>query len=201
MKTFEWIKILNSPFVKPRVNWYVGKIAVGTPYFFPRRLVKPTRKMAEARAMEKIEEAERFNELNKNNDYKKRVPSFADAYSEIKRGKVFVPKRIGFDWVGLGYKTKWSDTDYRHEWSPIWSFVFWRWQIAVSFTGPAAAGYSGATSHYWESWLYYRKHTKGTMEERVEQCKKDFSQKCTVWSDGNKRSVNYYDVILKNKYR
>lgn len=201
MKTFEWLKILNSPFVKPKVNLYVGKIEVGTPYFFPRRLVKPTRKMAEARALEKIEEAERFNELNKNNDYKKRVPSFADAYSEIKRGKVFVPKRIGFDWVGLGYKTKWSDTDYRYEWSPIWSFVFWRWQVALTFTGPNNTDYSGATSHYWESWLYYRTHTKGTMEERVEQCKKDFSQHCTSWSEGNKRTLNYYDVILKKKWR
>jgi hypothetical protein len=54
MKTFEWLKILNSPFVRPRVNIYAGRIAVGTPYFFPRRLVKPTAKQAEGIALENI---------------------------------------------------------------------------------------------------------------------------------------------------
>ena len=197
MKTFKWINILNSPFMRPRVNIYVGKIAVGTPYFFPRRLVKPSAKQAEELAVEKIADAERFNELNAKNDYRRKVPSFDEAYADIKRGQIFVPKRIGFNFVGLGYKTKWSDTDYRFEWCPIWSFVFWKWQIALTFAGPK----NNATSNYWESWLYYYYNTEGTIQERVAQCKKDYSQTYTVWSGGEKSTVNYYDVILKNKYR
>jgi hypothetical protein len=197
MKTFKWLKILNSPFMRPRVNIYIGKVAVGTPYFFPRRLVKPNAKQAEELAVEQIVAAVRFNELNAKNEYRKKVPSFVEAYADIKRGQIFVPKRIGFDFVGLGYKTKWSDTDYRFEWCPIWSFVFWKWQIALTFAGPR----NNATSNYWESWLYYYYNTEGTVQERVAQCKTDFSQKCTVWSGGEKSTVNYYDVILKNKYR
>lgn len=196
MKTFNFLKIFNSPFVRPRVNIYVGKIAVGTPYFFPRRLVKPSAKQAEERALEQIADAERFNERNVNNTYRRRVPTIDEARAEVMRGRIFVPKRIGFDFVGLGFKTKWSDTDYRFEWSPIWSFVFFKWQIALTFSGPAQANYG-----YWESWLYYSRDTEGTIQERVAQCKKDFSQTYTVWASGEKSTVNYYDVILKNKYR
>jgi hypothetical protein len=183
--------------MRPRVNIYIGKVAVGTPYFFPRRLVKPNAKQAEELAVEQIVAAVRFNELNAKNEYRKKVPSFDEAYADIKRGQIFVPKRIGFDFVGLGYKTKWSDTDYRFEWCPIWSFVFWKWQIALTFAGPK----NNATSNYWESWLYYYYNTEGTIQERVAQCKKDFSQTYTVWASKEKSTVNYYDVILKNKYR
>ena len=197
MKTFEFLKILNSPFVRPRVNLYVGRIAVGTPYFFPRRLVKPTLRQAAEVALERIADAERFNELNANNDYRKRIPTFEEARDEVMRGQIFFPKRFGFDFVGLGYKTKWSDIDYRFEWSPVWSFVFWKWQIALTFTGPR----SGGNSQYWESWLYYRKFTKGTRKERVAQCKKDFSQTYTVFKSGEESTVDYYDIILKQKYR
>ena len=197
MKTFKWINILNSPFMRPRVNIYVGRIAVGTPYFFPRRLVKPSAKQAEELAVEKIADAERFNERNVNNTYRRSVPTIEEARAEVMRGRIFVPKRIGFDFVGLGYKTKWSDTDYRFEWCPTWSFVFWKWQIAITFAGPK----NNATSNYWESWLYYYYNTEGTVQERVAQCKKDFSQTYTVWSSGEKSTVNYYDVILKNKYQ
>jgi hypothetical protein len=40
MNKFEFLKIINSPFKLPRVKLYVGKIAVGTPYFLPRRAIK-----------------------------------------------------------------------------------------------------------------------------------------------------------------
>jgi hypothetical protein len=199
MKTFEWINILNSPFVRPRVNIYIGKVAVGTPYFFPRRLVKPNAKQADELAAEKIADAERFNERNAKNDYRRRVPTFEEARAEVMRGRIFVPRRIGFDFVGLGYKTKWSDTDYRFEWSPCWSFVFFKWQIALTFTGPR--GEAASFDSYWTSWLYYTNNTEGTIEERVAQCKKDYPQTYTVSNGETRSTVNYYDIVLKKKYR
>ena len=42
MKTFEFLKVVNSPFKRPKLKWHVGKIAIGTPYFYPRRWVKAT---------------------------------------------------------------------------------------------------------------------------------------------------------------
>ncbi len=91
-------------------------------------------------------------------------------------------------------KTKWSNTDYRFEWSPRFSFVFFKWQITLTFV-PIE------TSHYWEAWLYYNYHTKGTQRERIEQCKKEFPLKYTIWEKDTKRSVDYYDTILKDKYK
>lgn len=99
-------------------------------------------------------------------------------------------KKVGFDFVGLGYKTKWSDTDYRFEWNPIWSFVFYKWQIALIFE-PIECHY------YWEAWLYYYYNTKG----RIDECKKGFPLNITVsgTKDGEKYEYSYdaYDRILK----
>jgi hypothetical protein len=54
---------------------------------------------------------------------------------------------------------------------------------------------------YWEAWLYYNNNTKGTKSERIEQCKKNFSLNYTVSQGGKSEKVNYYDRILKNKYK
>lgn len=150
MRTFDWLSVYWSPFVKPKVQLYIGKIAIGTPIFYPRRKVK---------------------------------------------GGKFVKKRIGFDFVGLGWKTKWTSTDFRFEWNPVWSFVFFKWQLALTFV-PVEY------SNYWEAWLYYHYETTGTMRERVEACKRDFPQLSTIYKQGEEPySVNYYNIILKNKYR
>lgn len=199
MKKLTFFNILNSPLVRPRVSLYVGKVAVGTPYMLPRRWVKPTHEMAVEAAMERIAEVERFNERNAENGYQQKVPELDSLYKEMLGRKFSVPKRIGFDFVGLGYKTKWSNTDYRFEWCPIWSFVFFKWQIALTFTGPA----DRSTSHYWESWLYYYYNVDKTKsrKEQVEELRLEFPQTCTIYNKEGKETINYYDFILKNKYR
>lgn len=106
-----------------------------------------------------------------------------------------IPKKIGFDIVGLGWKTKWDEHDYRFEWNPIWSFVFFKWQIAIIFNEPVF--------HYWECWLAYELSTDKTKspKERIEQAKEVFP---CIWSsfypDGSKEKICYWDKILKKKY-
>ena len=151
MSRFEYLKAFNSPFKRPKLKWYIGEIAIGTPYFYPRVIDKKTRN--------------------------------------------FKPKKIGFDFVDLGWKTKWSSTDYRFEWAPLISFVFFKWQIAVMVIAPEQ-------SQYWEAWLFYNRDTKGTPKERIEQCKKDFPLNYTVYRTGqDPEKINYYNVILKDKYK
>lgn len=153
IKDFDYLRAYNSPFKPLKIKWYCGKIALGTPYFYPRVWKK-----------------------NKNK------PGYLTAS----------PKKIGFDFVRLGWKTKYDE--YRFEWSPMISFVFFKWQIAITFVAPHA-------DHYWESWLYYTRRTKGTIEERIAQCRK-FAP--CIWSthhpDGTKTKTDYYNVILKDKY-
>lgn len=114
---------------------------------------------------------------------------------EKKGYSIAVPKYIGFDFVSLGWKTKWTKTDYRFEWSPIWSFVFFRWQIALIFEAPHR-------DHYWECWLYYYHNTNKSKStrERVEQCMKEFPCIWTSHEKGETTTINYYDKILKKKF-
>lgn len=155
-KRFIFLKALNSPFKPFKLKWYIGRIAIGTPYFYPR--------------------------IWKENKDK---PGYLIA----------VPKKIGFDFVGLGYKTKWTSTDYRFEHSPLISFVFFKWQIAIIFDAPEP-------SHYWTSWLYYENNTdkSKSKRERIIQCQKEFPQNWIKYKDGNKELINYYKFILKEKY-
>jgi hypothetical protein len=200
MRNFEFLKIYNSPFKLPRLKFYIGKVAIGTPYFLPRKWVKATPEIAMEAAINEIAERKKWNKQNVNSDFKHTIPSLDESYEQKLRYQFPVPKKIGFDFVGLGYKTKWSDTDYRHEWNPIWSFVFFKWQIALIFNGPD----SMSTSHYWEAWLYYRDHIDKnllSMEARVEVLKKEFPQTYTIYkNNGSEEKINYYDAILKKKY-
>lgn len=156
MKRFTYLKAFISPFRRPKLKWYAGKIAIGTPYFYPRRTIKDPDK-----------------------------PGYLK----------FVPKRFGFDFVDLGFKTKWTKTDYRFEWAPLISFVFFKWQIAVMFIAPEQ-------NHYWESWLYYENDTdhKQSRAERIRQCRESHPQKWKVSRDGVTESIDYYDIILKKRY-
>lgn len=194
MKIKDVLKIYNSPFKRPRLKWYFGRVAIGTPYFLPRKWIKPTHEMAVEAAMEEIANAEDWNNRNPNSDFKHKVRELDVVYAEKLNHLFAVPKKIGFDFVNLGWKTKWNNLDYRFESQPIISFVFFKWQIAVIISAPVA---SIGMSHYWEGWLYYFFDTKGTKRERIEQCKKDFP----LGYKSINQVVNSYDVILKDKYK
>ena len=42
LQRFRWIKALWSPFKPFKIGFYAGKLAIGTPYFFPRKWIKYT---------------------------------------------------------------------------------------------------------------------------------------------------------------
>lgn len=193
MQKLLFLKVFNSPFNRPKLKWYCGKTAIGTPYFYPRKWVKGTPKLIHEAVLKHIEREENYNKLNPK--YARKIKSYDELYKEKKNYLYAVPKKIGFDFVGLGWKTKWSETDYRFEWSPIFSFVFFGYQIAVTIVAPE-------DNHYWEAWLYYELNTDKTKskKERIEQCKKEFSLNYTVYSQGIETKVDYYDTVLKPKY-
>ena len=146
--------LFSGPFKRTKLKWYFGKVAIGTPYFLPRKWVDDTTK-----------------------------PGYLKS----------IPKKIGFDFVKLGWKTKWEDDDYRFEWAPLWSFVFFKWQIAVIFKAPEQ-------EHYWECWLYYTRATakSKTVEERLIQAREGFPCK---WNSSKDGIICYWDRILKEKYK
>lgn len=156
MNKFTWLKTYFSPFKSIIPKLYIGKVAIGTPYFFPRKWVK-----------------------DKDN------PGCLKAAS----------KKIGLDFVDLGWKTKWSNDDFRHEWSPIWSFVFFGYQIALMFV-PIHSSY------YWECWLYYELRTDKTKttKERLKEAKEGFPCRWIIYSKNGEVKICYWDLILKDKH-
>lgn len=195
IKDFDFLKAYNSPFKPPSIKLYIGKTAVGIPYFLPRKWVKGTPAKAKEATIEYIEERKSFNERNPK--YAREIKSFEEIYEDKLKCNYAVPKRFGFNYTGLGWKTKWESDDYRFEWSPVISFVFFKWQIAISFIAPEC-------HDYWECWLYYTRETKHlykkTTKERLEIARKKFPCTWRSYKNGIETEICYWDVILKNKY-
>lgn len=192
-KDLRFLKALFSPFKPFGLRLYCGKIAIGTPYFFPRRWVKATPKLAHEATLEYIQKEERYNEMNPK--YARKIKPYEEIYKEKLRYNYAVPRKFGFDFVRLGWKTKWSDTDYRFEWAPLLSFVFFKWQIAIIAAAPER-------SRYWECWLYYDRNTDKTKSrrERIIQCRREFPQTWSHYEGDSKITIDYYNKILKPKY-
>jgi hypothetical protein len=193
LEDLKWLKVLNSPFKPFRVRLYAGKTQVGIPYFLPRKWVKATPELARKAALNTIQSEKSWND--RNSKYARKIKSYEEIYQE-KLTYIFpVPLKVGFSYCGLGWKTKWTDTDFRYEWGPVLSFVFFGYQIALM------VGHKHS-SHYWESWLYYEYATDKakSKRERIEQCKKEFNQTWKVSSMGKEEVVDYYQHILKTKY-
>ena len=194
LQRYRWLKILFSPFKPFKIRWYVGKTTVGTPYFLPRKWVKSTPKLATKAALDEIKRARDWNEANPDSKFQHTVKSFTEAYNDMMGRRHAVPLKVGFSSCSLGWKTKWRDDDYRFEWSPVVSFVFFGYQIAATV-------YHEHPDQYWPAWLYYEYETKGTREERVKQCREKFPVKWRVYEKGVDKGVtDYYELILKKKY-
>lgn len=184
-RTFWFLKVYFSPFKIIIPTFYIGKINYGVPFYFPRRWVKLSKKEILEKAKIVVE---RGDVLYKDMSISK-IAELFKGYCKVKGDKL-----IGFDFVGLGYKYKFEQI--RHEYNPIWSFVFFKWQIAILFIPED-------DSQYWESWVYYEKHTdkSKSVEERIEQCRKEVPQTWRSWDNGEEKITDYYPLILKNKWK
>lgn len=193
IKDLDFFRAYNSPFKPPSPKLYIGKVAIGTPYFLPRRWVKGTPTRALDAAVKYRKERKEFNERNP--EYARPIKSFREIYEDKLKCSYAVPKRFGFNYTGLGWKTKWKRDDYRFEWNPVFSFVFFKWQIAISFIAPEF-------HHYWECWLYYTRETDKTKstKERLEQARKKYPCRWTRYVNGEEEMICYWDSILKNKW-
>ena len=114
----------------------------------------------------------------------------------------FKPIKVGFSSCGLGWKTKWEPEDIRFEWSPVFSFVFFGYQIAIVVT-------HSHPDEYWSAWLFYHLHTNKSLskKERLISCMNHFPLIYKRWEKDPKTGdtikitrINYYNDIVKKKY-
>lgn len=188
---FKWLKILNSPFKRPNISFYFGKIDKGVPYFLPRRWKNLT--YEEARE-EVVKDIQRRIDISKKVNEEYKVPTRKEMQSLIKQKRKSQrahPTKWQIKTIGLGYKYKFNTP--RHEWDPMLSVVGFNRQFCIY------VGFNDLTlnSCYWEAWIYYRDNTKGTIEERVKQCRENYS---VTWGNKDKGYTDYYNQILKSKY-
>lgn len=110
MKIPLFFKTYNSLFKSLKCKWYFGKIAIGTPLFFPRNWRKVTTDEAIIRATESINNSVLIKK------------SFEEWVEYHKQYPIATPKKIGFDFRDIMWKTKYNL--YRFEYNPVLSFVF-----------------------------------------------------------------------------
>lgn len=186
LQSLSWVKALFSPFKPFTVKFYAGKTKIGIPYFFPRKWVPFTREDA-------LEKATKVSQMSGSIYFGKDPNTIVDEFTRYTKA---VPLKVGFSYCSLGWKTKWTSTDFRHEWNPILSFVFFGYQIAAIVS-------QKDSSHYWEAWLYYEYATDKTKSkrERVAQCRKEHNQTWTSYKQGEEPvTTDYYTKILRSKY-
>ena len=90
----KYIKYFFSPFKPLKLKWYIGEIAIGTPYFFPRKWVKFTKLDVENAAKKAFEDPKKI---------KQTMEEWCEHFQNYQKP---VRKKIGFDFVELGWKTK-----------------------------------------------------------------------------------------------
>lgn len=191
MKLPLYLRTYNSPFKRLKLEWYFGKVSKGLPYFLPRVWKKATGAIAMEEAIKEVRRVKKHN--NKEGTYKHKVRTLRDLYDENLSRSFAQPKKIGFDFVGLGWKTKYDS--YRFQYSPLWSFVFFGYQITLTFKAENEDA-------YWESFLAFTYETdeKLSWKERIEDCRERFSQTWTRYDGDKKETVDYWKLILKKCY-
>ena len=192
-RSLEWMRVYFSPFKPIIPKLYIGKVAIGCPWFLPRRWVKVTPEKAHKATKQYIDRKESYNKMNPN--YARTIKPYNEIFEDKMKGSYSEPKIIGFDFVSLGFKTKWTNTDYRHEWNPTWSFVFFGYQIALMFIPENDC-------RYWECFLYYSRDTdkSKSRKERIEQARKEFPCRWRTFTNGVEESICYWDLILRDNY-
>lgn len=173
---------LSNPFKTPKLKFYLGKIKHGVPYFLPRKWIKYNK--------QDILKALYKDLNNKHHIYYNKWDEVEELFKHYINYKKAVPIKIfNFQFIGLGWKTKWND--FRFEWSPQISIIFMGLQFCI-WVKPKYE------MHYWECWLNYEKLTDKTksVKERLKQAQEIYP---CIWKS-DKEITNYWRLILKNKY-
>lgn len=190
---YGWLRVINSPFVKLKweFKWY-KKPTLGTPFFLPGKWIKFDKKHAIEWAKERVgEQTPKFKNY-----------LFEDIvnYAMQHMSRPVSIKYFGINCWSLGYKSKWLDTDIRFEWGPGLSLILFGTQLVI-YPTPNCDFYS--ISDYWEAWIIYNKHTDKTksIKERLRESMELYPAKWIRYKEGKQISVNYWNYILKDKYK
>lgn len=187
-KDLSWLRIYFSPFKPFLPKLYIGKTAIGLPYFLPRKMVKATPERAHKAVEDYIEREESYNKLNPNSARK--IKPYDEVFAEKMKYSYAVPLKVGFSSCSLGWKTKYDS--FRHEFNPVWSFVFFGYQIALIFRPEDDC-------HFWECYIAFEYDTDKSKspKERLKEAIKKHPCTWTSHSDKGKITTDYWTKVIK----
>lgn len=189
---FKELKEIKNVFKLPKKKYYFGKLAFGTPYFYPwnfNQNILSIRKL-KIRTNEELDSFyERYPHQKKNAE---------SIYSNIpmcRRSKDWIIKIFNTPfWVqigwpisivnyGLGYKDKYETP--RYEWSPSFQIYFFKWQFCIFWNAP-----DDDNDLYYEMILWYLYYSKKDIKKAEETWGwTDYDTKKSTWN-----SVIWYNI-------
>ena len=161
MKLRKLLKEIKGVFKPPKKQYYFGRLAFGTPYFYPWKFSSTIINIWKLKLRT---DEENWNELKKwlkPSEYQINNAKFSNL-PMVRRNKEWIKKifgnyyliQIGYpiaiNQVGLGWKYKYDSI--RYEWSPQFHIFFFKWQFCIFWNAP-----DGDDDKYYEMilhWLY-----------------------------------------------
>jgi hypothetical protein len=159
-------EVEKSPFIKPKVKYYFGRIKYGTPYYEPMnfnstfiyiRKLKPRSKEDYENIIKDkpwLKERERFTNLPMVRRSKDWIIKILGIYFYIKIGWP-----IMFNQTELGWKDKFSTP--RFEWTPAFSLYLFKWQLYGHYDIES----DRPSDYYWEMYLWWKYYSDKDLEK------------------------------------
>lgn len=190
-------EIEKSPFIKPKLKLYFGRIKYGTPYFEPMNFnttILSFRKL-------KLRSEEDYQNIIKDKPWLKEKERFTNL-PMVRRSKYWIIKILGiylyikigwpvmFNQTELGWKDKFSTP--RFEWAPAFSLYLFNWQLH----GHYVIEDSKWSDDYWEMYLWWKNYS----DKDLERARKTWPWKIngkSSWNEGYINTSQKRDKILE----
>jgi len=197
MKIRELLKEIKGVFKLPKKRYYFGKLAFGTPYFYPRNFLSTiirVRKLKLRGEEERVNYKEKYPYSRNTDDIK-----FSNS-PMVRRNKEWIKKifgnyyliQIGYPimihTVELGYK--WKYDSIRYEWSPQFHILFFGLQFCIFWKAPNVND-----DKYYEQILWWIHCDKNVKIARSTWGWVDCKTKKSTWND-DYLEWEYRDVDL-----
>lgn len=170
MKTRQLLKEIKGIFKPPIKEYYIGKWAYGTPYFYPRNFhetiisvrklkLKPQEqkdKYAERYPHLKDKDVNKFSNLPMVRRRKEKIIKLFNNYYFIQWGWP-----ISIKWIQLGWK--WKYESLRFEWVPSFQINFFKYQFCIFWKSP-----DGDDENYYEQILWWLKGSDKDLKKAEE---------------------------------
>ena len=184
MKIKKFLKKTKGVFVPPKKNYYIGKLAYGTPYFYPINFSSSILKIRKL----KLRDDEEYLERCRKQPWNKESNRFTNV-PMARRSKDWIFKMFGsYFWLELGWPImvhevelgwKWKFDSIRFEWVPSFQVYFFNWQFVITWHAP-----DDDDDLYYEQALWYLKGADKNIEKARETWGwTNYDTKESTWND------------------